>query len=150
MSDHSRQGGAFDSCQTKDEAKTLLESLNVEPRTIIAANKKAFNVRCKEIRRVELIPYHEEAKRWKQGQKVYFGTGDNMSFMSFETMRITKDYDIKRGDWCFVWHYMPRAKILWLCYPGKKCEFKNVIRSSFSLGAIERCKISRTEIALRA
>ena len=140
----------FATCTTKDEAKHLLKELNDNPYRIIAENKKAFKERCSEIRVVELAPYHEDAKRWKQGQKVYFGTGDNRSWMSFETMRITKDYDIKPGDWCFVWHYKPRKKILWLCHPGKKCEFKNVIRSCFSLDSIERCKISRTEIALRA
>lgn len=144
------KNNTFDACTTKAEVKDLLKELNAEPYRIIRDNKKACTERCKIIRKAELAPYHDVAKRWKQGQKVYFGTGDNLSYLSFETMRMTKEYDIKPGQWCYVWHYQPKVKLLWLCHPGKKCEFKNVINRAFSLDRIERCKISRTEPAIRA
>jgi len=139
----------FESCITKDEAKELLTKFNAEPNRIISENRKAFKARCLEIRKVELAPYHDEAKRWRKSQKVYFSTGDNLAYMSFETMQMTKTYDIKPGQWCYVWQYQPRAKVLWLCHPGKKCEWNNIIDHAFTLSSIERCKISRTEPELR-
>ena len=144
------ENNTFAHCATKDEALALRKELNVEPRRIISDNAKAYKVRCAEIRKVELAPYHDKAKRWKHGQKVYLGIGDNLSYMSFETMRITKSYLIKTSEWCYVWQYQSRKKILWLCQPGKKCEYKNLIDRPFTLDSIERHKTSRTEPSIRA
>jgi len=136
-------------CDTKEQASELLKDLNAEPRRIITANKKAHRARCGEIRKAELVPFHEDARSWRQGQKVFFGKSDNRSYMSFSTMRMSMVYNIKAGQWCRVWEYQPRNKLLWLCYPGKKCEWKNVIDHGFTLGDIQAAEISRTEIAIR-
>jgi len=146
MSNHS----TFETCDTKEQAQTLLKDLNAEPREIIGQNKKAYSERCREIRKAELVPFHEDARSWRQGQKVFFGKPDNRLYMSFDTMKTHTIYNIKAGQWCRVWEYQPRNKLLWLCRPGKKCEWKNVIDHGFTLGDIQAAEISRTEIAIRS
>ena len=137
-------------CETKDEAQKLLDERCVEPREAIREFKKAFKDRCAEIRKAELVPFHADCVSWRQGQKVFFGKSDNLSYMSFDTFKMDTLYNIKAGQWCRVWEYQPRAKRLWLCYPGKKCEWNNIIDHGFSLSEIQRCEISRTEIAIRS
>ena len=148
---------ALRDCRTKVEAQEWLDDMNADPKVIIVkqrkiqrANRKDFEARCREIRAVELEPTHDECKRWKHGQKVYFGKGDNLTRMYFEPRaEFVKEYDIKPGDWCYVWQYQKRKKYAWLCQPGKACEWDNIINHSFSLDELERKQVSRTEPAIR-
>ncbi|MCK5600731.1 hypothetical protein KAR91_02610 [Candidatus Pacearchaeota archaeon] len=140
----------FAECTTKEEALALVKTLNTEANATIRRNNKAKNDRLKELRREELAPFEDEAKRWQPGQKVYFATGIESFAMdwNFNTVK-GSEKKIQAGQWCRVWQYQPKSKRLWLCRPGTKCERKNVIRDSFSLTSIKELGISRTELELR-
>lgn len=140
----------FEKCKTKAEAQTLLDGLCTEPRLEIADYKKAFNKRCKRIREDELYPFHLLAKQFQHGDKVYFGKADSAQWMDMVALKVTDNYSIKAGAWCYVWKYQPRAKILWLCHPGKKLAFVNIIDHAFSVAQIQRLEISRVEPEIRS
>ena len=139
----------FDNCTTKPDATALLNKLNTEPKRTIRLNSEAYRERCKKIRKDELAPFHEIAKQFQYGDKVYFGKADERMWFDLENCRISKDYRIDKGQWCYVWGYQPKAKRLWLCHPGKKCERKNIISTSFGLGDIQKLEILRTELEIR-
>ena len=139
----------FDDCTTKPDATALLNKLNTEPKRTIRLNTEAYRERCKQIRKDELAPFHKIAKQFQYGDKVYFGKGDEQDWFSLETGKISKNYCIEAGQWCYVWAYQPKGKRLWLCHPGKKCERKNIISTSFGLGDIQKLEILRTEPAIR-
>lgn len=139
----------FDNCTTKPDATALLNKLNTEPKRTIRLNSEAYRERCKEIRKDELAPFHEIAKQFQYRDKVYFGKADERDWFNLVSCTISKNYRIKAGQWCYVWEYQPRAKRLWLCHPGKKCEYKNLISTSFGLGDIQRLEILRTELEIR-
>lgn len=141
MEDHERQ---FAKCETAKEVTNLSFKL----KTKIAGLAK---VRRIELRKVIEAPYHDEARRWKHGDKVFFGKSDNCSFMSFgDRISMTQTYDIKEGQWCRVWEYQSRKKIAWLCHPGKPCEWDNIIDHGFTLRDLTDAKVSRTEIKSRS
>ncbi len=110
----------------------------------------AASGRRKELNAVLDAPYHDEAKRWKHGDKVFFGKADNLSYMSFgDRIGMDTSYDIKAGQWCRVWEYQSRKKVAWLCHPGKAFKFENVIDHAFSLRNLRNAEVSRVEIDLR-
>jgi len=139
----------FDECTTYDQVMALKKKLQAPHRRQITEIADVAKCRREVLREEELRPFHEEARRWRQGQKVYFGKPTNRSWLSFETMRMSKLYDITAGQWCKVWQYQPRKKLLWLCAPGKPCEYWNVIDAPFSLGDVQRDQISRVEPSIR-
>jgi len=133
----------FAACTTLAEVKDLQWKIKSEI-ALASAGRQA------EINAVLDAPYHDEAKRWKHGDKVFFGKSDNRSYMSFEDrISITKDYDIKAGQWCRVWEYQSRKKVAWLCHPGKKLEWDNIIEHGFTLRDLRNAEISRVEIDIR-
>lgn len=108
------------------------------------------NARSKEIRDAMLAPFDDEAKRMQRGQKVYFGKRCNSVALDWNLRSVKgSEKKIEAGKWCYVWHYQPKAQRLWLCRPGTKCEYKNVIRDHFSLNDMLMYQISRTETKLR-
>lgn len=140
----------FANCQSRAETDDLSKELSKEFNETLRVIRKARNERQKELRRQELNVFHQEARRWKSGQKVYFGTALSSFSLDWNFVTIKgSEKNIKKGDWCRVWEYQPKAKRLWLCKPGTKCEYKNIINSSFSLADIQHHKISRTELAIR-
>lgn len=147
----------FASCETRDEARELLDALMREPLRIKSAQvklmreyRRAHDRRCREIRQRELEPLHDECRRWRHGQKVYFAKADNLSWMSFDSLKVTQVYDVKAGDWCRVWKYQPRKRIAWFCQPRKKLAWENVIDRPFTLDKLDRLGVSRTEPSIRA
>ncbi len=133
----------FAECATIDAVNTLSKEMQGE-------RSDAAKQRRKEIGAVLDAPYHDEAKRWKHGDKVYFGKSDNRSYMSFgDRILVTKDYDIKAGQWCRVWEYQARKKVAWLCQPGKALKYDNIINHGFSVRDLRKAEVSRVEIDLR-
>lgn len=119
-----------------------------------AAQQATYSeLKKKHIRRIrdELCrPFHEEAKRWQHGDKVFFGARFQSSWFSLDTLRISDRCKIERGEWCRVYVYQPRKKLAWLCWPGDSCCRANVIEQPFTLSDLQRYGISRTELDLRA
>lgn len=114
------------------------------------AYQKIKNERCKQIRADALAPFEDEARRFKQGQKVYFAKRCHSDTMGWDFKFIKGGSKrIDSGQWCRVWQYQPKSRSLWLCKPGMKCEHQNLIRVSFSLGEMLEHGISRTELKLR-
>ncbi len=133
----------FAECETIKSVNELSKHMQQE-------RSDAAKQRRHEINAVLQAPYHDEAKRWNQGDKVYFGKGDNLSGISFhDRIRMHKYYDIKAGGWCRVWEYQSRKKIAWLCQPGKHCNWENIINHGFTLRDLCDAEVSRTEISLR-
>lgn len=155
MGNHDDITQTFDACTTLKELHRVdkewreFDLLWIKWRDRRKAYRAEHKRRERELWKELFAPYHDEAKRWKQGQKVYFGKGDNRSGMTFDTFQIIKYYDIKAGEWCRVWEYQPRNKIAWLCQPGKPCKFENVIDHAFTLRDLYHAKVSRVEPKLR-
>ena len=127
-----------------------IEAVNDLSKEMQRDRSDAAKQRRKEIHEIMYAPFHDEAKRWRQGDKVYFGKPDIASNMSFENqIRIWNIYDIKAGQWCRVWKYQSRKKMAWLCQPGKPCKWENLIRQAFRLRTLHDADVSRTEILLR-
>ena len=140
MRDYKEQ---FAECVTIDSVNILSKAMQLD-------RSDAAKARRKEISDVLDAPYHDEAKRWKHGDKVYFGKSDNRSYMSFEPrILISKDYDIKAGQWCRVWEYKSRKKIAWLCHPGKALKWDNIIEHGFTLRDLRKAEVSRVELDIR-
>ena len=140
----------FTKCESRQECLDLLKEFNAPLLEIVSTNKRACKKRSGEIHQASLLPYHDEAKRWKHGDKVYFGKSDNRSGVSFnDRIRMHKYYDIKAGQWCRVWEYQSRKKIAWLCQPGKPLKFENVIDHGFTLTDLKHAEISRVEMDIR-
>ena len=140
----------FMGCKTKEDRDAEMKSIAGDAQAIVRGANRARTEARKRTRRAELDKFHQIARRWKQGQKVYFGV-DLQSIALDWNFRSVKgsEKNIKKGEWCRVWQYQSKAKQLWLCRPGTKCEYKNVIRDSFSLADIQHHRISRTELAIR-
>lgn len=133
----------FAKCRTIEDVNDLSKKMQRD-RSVAAKERR------KRIYAIMHAPFHDEAKRWHRGQKVYFGKSDNLSRISFFTeIRRQKTYDIKAGQWCRVWQYHSRKKIAWLCQPGKPCEYDNIINHGFTLADLYNGEVSRTEIDLR-
>lgn len=127
-----------------------IEAVNTLSKEMQSQRSDAAKKRRREIHAVIEAPYHDEAKRWNQGDKVYFGKSDNLSNMSFhDRIAMHKVYDIQAGQWCRVWEYQSRKKITWLCQPGKPCKWENIIDHGFTIRDLRTAEISRTEISLR-
>ena len=139
----------FTKCESRQECLDLLKEFNASLLEVVSTNKKACKKRSGEIHQASLLPYHDEAKRWQHGDKVYFGKSDNRSGMTFDDLIIHTYYNVKAGQWCKVWKYQSRKKIAWLCQPGKPCKFENVIDVAFTLTNLKDAEVSRTEIELR-
>lgn len=152
----SRFESALSQCTTRQECGDALKAtfadddLLRQARERRTAYQKLKNERCKAIRRDELAPFEDQAKRFRKGQKVFFAKSLKSCALDWNFNFIKgADKEIEAGDWCRVWEYQPKAKRLWLCRPGTKCEYDNVIRDSFSLSDMLNHGISRTELALR-
>ena len=140
MRDYKEQ---FAECVTIDSVNILSKAMQLD-------RSDAAKQRRKEINAVLDAPYHAEAKRWKHGDKVYFGKADNLSHINFAgRIGVKTAYDIKAGQWCRVWEYQSRKKIAWLCQPGKKLEWDNIIDHGFTLRDLRKAEISRVEIDIR-
>ena len=143
-------------CTTRQECSAILtdqfkaDELMKQARERRTAYQRLKNERCKAIRRDELAPFEDQAKRLRKGQKVFFATSLKSVALDWNFRSIKgSEKEIEAGQWCRVWEYQPKAKRLWLCRPGKRCEYKNVIRDSFSVSDMMHHGISRTELALR-
>lgn len=147
---------ALGACTTRHEAADLLKSQYADDELLRQASerRKAYqrlkNERCKTIRREQLAPFDDEARRFKRGQKVFFKKSIKSFALGWNLQSIKgSEKRIEAGDWCRVWQYQPQAKRLWLCRPGKQATHANVIRDCFSLTDMMDLGISRTELALR-
>lgn len=146
----------FAGCETESDLRAANSNMQKHDPIFEAYfhRKKIYNrlknARSKEIRAAELAPWEDQAKRLKHGDKVFFGV--RFSSEALDTnFRFVPEWSrkIEAGEWCYVWHYQPRAKRLWLCRPGKKCEEANVFPQHFTVSDMMNFEISRTEIALR-
>jgi len=147
---------AMAKCSTNKEAAELIKTqfanddVMREARELRLAYTRIKNERCKQIRSAELAPFEDEAKRLRQGQKVYFARSCNSVALDWNLRSVAgSEKKIEAGGWCYVWEYQPKSKALWLCRPGKKCEYKNLIRAAFSVSDMMHYGISRTELKLR-
>lgn len=133
----------FAKCRTIEDVNDLSKKMQRD-RSVAAEERR------KRIYTIMHAPFHDEANRWRKGDKVYFGKSDSLSRMSFaDLIGMHKVYNIKAGQWCRVWHYQPRKRIAWLCQPGKPCEYDNIINHGFTLADLYNGEVSRTEIDLR-
>jgi hypothetical protein len=140
MRDYAEQ---FAECSTIEAVNKLSKEMQRE-------RSDAAKQRRKEINAELQAPYHDEAKRWKHGDKVYFGKSDNRSGMSFnDRIQMHRYYDIKAGQWCRVWEYQSRKKIAWLCQPGKPLKYENIIDHGFTLRDLQDADVSRVEPEIR-
>jgi hypothetical protein len=144
----------FADCKDRDELREALSTILAEDQVLKDAleRKKAIQrlkgTRAKEIEKAELAPYEDEARRWKHGQKVYFGRDCQIDHFGFD-LKFRRGARVKKGEWCRVYQYQPRAKRLWLCQPGKSADRRNVMNHDFGLRDIKDYQISRTELELR-
>jgi len=94
----------FAECVTIEAVNTLSKEMQRE-------RSDAAKQRRHEINAELQAPYHDEAKRWMQGDKVFFGKADNLSYMTFEgRIGMNTVYNITEGQWCRVWEYQSRKK----------------------------------------
>lgn len=143
-------------CGTNKEISDAIKQAFADDPVIADANqrRKALNQIKRDAERqltnLRNEPWHDEAKRWKRGDKVYFARGID-SFMfgwDFKPVR-GSEKKIKSGDWCYVWSYHPRSKYAWLCKPKSKCTYANIINSTFGIREIRELGISRVEPKMR-
>lgn len=146
----------FESCQTQEERRALSKEVMDADELLAAARdrRKFYNRLNRETERAIINAIndltHDEVKRWKHGQKVYFGTSLDSISMGWDLKFIkATEKKIAKGDWCYIWEYQPKARRLWLCKPGKPCKYENVFPESFSLRDVRDHQISRTELAIR-
>lgn len=141
MRDYKEQ---FAECATIEAVNTLSKEMQRERSDAAKTRRHELNAELQ-------APYHDEAKRWRHGDKVYFGKADNLSQMFFEGgFRMDTTYNIKAEQWCRVWEYQSRKKIAWLCQPGKALKFENVIDHGFTLRDLQKADVSRVEPDIRA
>lgn len=144
----------FAECSTFGELERLRKELKSEDDVLqrAIARRKVFNeLQRKHERRISAelnAPYKDEMKRWRKGDKVYFGKSDNRSGLFDD--RIRKLYNIEAGKWCRVYSVHPRKGYVWLCRPGAVANRKNIIDHAFTVTDLRHADVSRTEPELRS
>ena len=146
----------FAACENEKDLRECVNRLCEEdPAVTESSRRKAFfsrtrTARRKQLREAELAPFHSEAKRMRHGQKVYFGKRCESFALDWNFQEVKgSEKKIEVGEWCYVWQYQPRKKLLWLCRPKKKCEYGAVIRTAFSISDLKAYEISRAELKFR-
>ena len=143
-------------CETEKELRNCkadmmkVDAAVVEYRRRCEIYNRIKAARSKEIRQAMLAPFEAEAKRMRHGQKVYFGNRCESFALDWNFQEVKgSEKKIEVGEWCYVWQYQPRKKLLWLCRPKKKCEYGAVIRTAFSISDLKAYEISRAELKFR-
>jgi hypothetical protein len=140
-------------CTTLPELREVVTELKKADPVLTAAHaqgtmyNRAKNARAKEIRVAELEPFHQDAKRWKHGDKVFFGKSLKRDFMDWN-FNFQRGERIEKGQWCKVYCYQPRKKLAWIGKPMSKTVKRGEL-ICLSLRDIIDYQVSRTELEIR-
>jgi len=133
----------FDACNTLDEVRSLKSILKGQIEDAAKARRIEITKELDKVTRSEI-------KRWKRGQVVFFGNPE--TFIYFQGKRLTstckkaKVHSTVGGKNARVWLVVPKGHGT---HSGDGYGFPGKDLRSYSLHAIRKLEISRTELSLR-